>query len=135
MQGCLGVEDVKNFGLRRISNGVQYLGDAVSGLALSGAGNTATMVFTTTPQELSRYSSELLVRTLEITARNNTSTGSVAYYSVNLIISREYASAAIAVDTASVRTFATVSGGTWGITSASPTGVSLSLLSLLMVRP
>lgn len=126
MQGCLGVEDVKNFGLRRISNGVQYLGDAVSGLALSGAGNTATMVFTTTPQELSRYSSELLVRTLEITARNNTSTGSVAYYSVNLIISREYASAAIAVDTASVRTFATVSGGTWGITSASPTGVSLS---------
>ncbi|MET5783676.1 hypothetical protein WIA27_07015 [Klebsiella pneumoniae] len=126
VQGCLGVEDVKNFGLRRISNGVQYLGDAVSGLALSGAGNTATMVFTTTPQELSRYSSELLVRTLEITARNNTSTGSVAYYSVNLIISREYASAAIAVDTASVRTFATVSGGTWGITSASPTGVSLS---------
>lgn len=40
----------------------------MSGLALSGAGNTATMVFTTTPQELSRYSSELLVRTLEITA-------------------------------------------------------------------
>ncbi|MBZ7883087.1 hypothetical protein FMJ12_10240 [Klebsiella pneumoniae] len=25
-----------------------------------------------------------------------------------------------------LRTFATVSGGTWGITSASPTGVSLS---------
>ncbi|HID2477554.1 hypothetical protein PG923_00715 [Klebsiella pneumoniae] len=125
VQGCLGVEDVKNFGLRRISNGVQYLGNAVSGLALSGAGNTATMVFTTTPQELSRYSSELLVRTLEITARNNTSTGSVAYYSVNLIISREQASAAIAVDTASVRTFATLSGGTWGIASASPTGVSL----------
>ncbi|EMC8498008.1 hypothetical protein VLL38_004506, partial [Klebsiella pneumoniae] len=28
--GCSGVEDVKNFGLRRISDGVQYLGDAVS---------------------------------------------------------------------------------------------------------
>ncbi|MCW9153538.1 hypothetical protein N5I54_04910 [Klebsiella quasipneumoniae] len=124
--GCSGVEDVKNFGLRRISDGVQYLGDAVSALSLSGAGNTATLTFKTTAQAFSRYSSELLVRTLEIRARNNTSTGSVAYYSVNLIISREYASAAIAVDTASVRTFATASGGTWGITSASPTGVSLA---------
>ncbi|WP_227533406.1 hypothetical protein [Klebsiella pneumoniae] len=124
--GCSGVEDVKNFGLRRISDGVQYLGDAVSALSLSGAGNTATLTFKTTAQAFSRYSSELLVRTLEIRARNNTSTGSVAYYSVNLIISREYASAAIAVDTASVRTFATLSGGTWGITSASPTGVSLA---------
>ncbi|WP_227533422.1 hypothetical protein [Klebsiella pneumoniae] len=124
--GCSGVEDVKNFGFRRISDGVQYLGDAVSALSLSGAGNTATLTFKTTAQAFSRYSSELLVRTLEIRARNNTSTGSVAYYSVNLIISREYASAAIAVDTASVRTFATASGGTWGITSASPTGVSLA---------
>ncbi|WP_227536648.1 hypothetical protein [Klebsiella pneumoniae] len=124
--GCSGVEDVKNFGFRRISDGVQYLGDAVSALSLSGAGNTATLTFKTTAQAFSRYSSELLVRNLEIRARNNTSTGSVAYYSVNLIISREYASAAIAVDTASVRTFATASGGTWGITSASPTGVSLA---------
>lgn len=123
--GCSGVEDVKNFGLRRISNGVQYLGDTVSGLGLSGAGNTATMTFTTTSQELSRYSSAFLVRTLEITARNNTSTGAVAYYSVNLIISREQASAAVTVDTASVRTLATLSSGTWGIASASPTGVSL----------
>uniref|UniRef100_UPI000D597DF8 phage tail fiber domain-containing protein n=1 Tax=Klebsiella pneumoniae TaxID=573 RepID=UPI000D597DF8 len=88
--GCSGVEDVKNFGLRRISDGVQYLGDAVSALSLSGAGNTATLTFKTTAQAFSRYSSELLVRTLEIRARNNTSTGSVAYYSVNLIISREY---------------------------------------------
>lgn len=124
--GCEGVEDVKNFGLRRISDGVQYLGDTVNGIGLSGAGNTATMTFTTNPQELSRYSSAFLVRTLEITARNNTSTGAVAYYSVNLIISREQASAAIAVDTASVRTFATASSGTWGIPSASPTGVSLA---------
>ncbi|HBR1610387.1 TPA: hypothetical protein L9L99_004208 [Klebsiella pneumoniae] len=124
--GCSGVEDVKNFGFRRISDGVQYLGDAVSALSLSGAGNTATLTFKTTAQAFSRYSSELLVRNLEIRARNNTSTGSVAYYSVNLIISREQAAAAIAVDTASVRTFATLSGGTWGITSASPTGVSLS---------
>ncbi|HFF0346084.1 hypothetical protein [Klebsiella pneumoniae] len=123
--GCSGVEDVKNFGFRRISDGVQYLGD-VSALSLSGAGNTATLTFKTTAQAFSRYSSELLVRNLEIRARNNTSTGSVAYYSVNLIISREQAAAAIAVDTASVRTFATLSGGTWGITSASPTGVSLS---------
>ncbi|MGE2955896.1 hypothetical protein ACQH8B_25545, partial [Klebsiella pneumoniae] len=112
--GCEGVEDVKNFGFRRISDGVQYLGDTVSGIGLSGAGNTATMTFTTNPQELSRYSSAFLVRTLEITARNNTSTGAVAYYSVNLIISREQASAYIAVDTASVRTFATQSSGTWG---------------------
>lgn len=124
--GCSGVEDVQNFGFRRISNGVQYLGDTVNGIGLSGAGNTATMTFTTNPQELSRYSSAFLVRTLEITARNNTSTGAVAYYSVNLIISREQASAAIAVDTASVRTFATASSGTWGIPSASPTGVSLA---------
>ncbi|HGK7591561.1 TPA: hypothetical protein ACJ6TA_15595 [Klebsiella pneumoniae] len=123
--GCSGVEDVKNFGLRRISDGVQYLGE-MSSLSLSGAGNTATLIFKTTAQAFSRYSSELLVRNLEIRARNNTSTGSVAYYSVNLIISREQAAAAIAVDTASVRTFATLSGGTWGITSASPTGVSLS---------
>lgn len=124
--GCAGVEDVKNYGLRRISDGVQYLGDAVSALSLSGAGNTATLTFQTTSQDFPRYTSDLLVRTLEIRARNNTSTGSVAYYSVNLIISREYAAAAIAVDTASVRTFATASGGTWGITSASPTGVSLA---------
>lgn len=124
--GCTGVEDVKNYGLRRISDGVQYLGDAVSALSLSGAGNTATLTFQTTAQDFPRYTSDLLVRTLEIRARNNTSTGSVAYYSVNLIISREYAAAAIAVDTASVRTFATASGGTWGIASASPTGVSLS---------
>lgn len=124
--GCTGVEDVKNFGLRRISDGVQYLGDAVSALSLSGAGNTATLTFQTTSQDFPRYTSDLLVRTLEIRARNNTSTGSVAYYSVNLIISREYAAAAIAVDTASVRTLATLGGGTWGITSASPTGVSLA---------
>ncbi|HHL3488769.1 TPA: hypothetical protein ACQ53L_003203 [Klebsiella pneumoniae] len=123
--GCSGVEDVKNFGFRRISDGVQYLGD-ISALSLSGAGSTATLTFKTTAQAFSRYSTELLVRNLEIRARNNTSTGSVAYYSVNLIISREQAAAAIAVDTASVRTFATLSGGTWGITSASPTGVSLS---------
>ncbi|HIE8745513.1 TPA: hypothetical protein ACXP1Q_004970 [Klebsiella quasipneumoniae subsp. similipneumoniae] len=124
--GCEGVEDVKNFGFRRISDGVQYLGDTVSGIRLSGAGNTATMTFTTNPQELSRYSSAFLVRTLEITARNNTSTGAVAYYSVNLIISREHWAADIEVDTASVRTFATASSGTWGIPSASPTGVSLA---------
>lgn len=124
--GCAGVEDVKNYGLRRISDGVQYLGGAVSALSLSGAGNTATLTFQTTSQDFPRYTSDLLVRTLEIRARNNTSTGSVAYYSVNLIISREYAAAAIAVDTASVRTLATLGGGTWGITSASPTGVSLA---------
>lgn len=123
--GCSGVEDVKNFGLRRISNGVQYLGDTVSGLGLSGAGNTATMVFTTTSQDFSRYSSEFIVRTLEITARNNTSSGSVARYSVDLIISREQASAAVAIDTTTVKTMVTLSGGTWGIASASPTGVSL----------
>ena len=124
--GCTGVEDVKNFGFRRISDGVQYLGDTVSALSLSGAGNTATLTFKTTSQDFPRYSSELLVRNLEIRARNNTSTGSVAYYSVNLIISREQYAANIAVDTASVRTFATLSGGTWGIASASPTGVSLA---------
>jgi hypothetical protein len=123
--GCDGVEDVKNFGLLRISNGVQYLGET-SSLSLSGAGNTATLTFNTTAQAFPRYSTELLVRTLEIRARNNTSTGSVAYYSVNLVISREQAAADIAVDTASVRTFATRSGGTWGIASASPTGVSLA---------
>lgn len=123
--GCSGVEDVKNFGLRRISDGVQYLGDA-SSLSLSGAGNTATLTFQTTAQAFSRYSTELLVRTLEIRARNNTSSGSVAYYSVNLVISREQAAASIAIDTASVRTLATLSGGTWGVASASPTGVSLA---------
>ncbi len=123
--GCSGVEDVKNFGLRRISDGVQYLGDT-SSLSLSGAGNTATLTFQTTAQAFPRYSTELLVRTLEIRARNNTSSGSVAYYSVNLVISREQAAASIAIDTASVRTLATLSGGTWGIASASPTGVSLA---------
>ncbi|MGO1090927.1 hypothetical protein ACTMBH_27255 [Klebsiella pneumoniae] len=123
--GCSGVEDVKNFGLRRIEDGVQYLGD-VSRLSLSGSGNTATLTFKTTAQTFSRYSTELLVRTLEIRARNNTSTGSVAYYSVNLVISREQAAASITIDTASVRTLATLSGGTWGIASASPTGVSLA---------
>ncbi|EOX7365015.1 hypothetical protein [Klebsiella pneumoniae] len=123
--GCAGVEDVKNFGFRRISNGEQYLGDT-SGLSLSGAGNTATLTFQTTSQDFPRYSSDLLVRTLEFRVRNNMNTGAVAYYSVNLIISREQASADIAVDTASVRTFATRSSGTWGIASASPTGVSLA---------
>ncbi|MGQ8554262.1 hypothetical protein ACUTFJ_20730, partial [Klebsiella pneumoniae] len=124
--GCSGVEDEKNFGLRRISNGVQYLGDAVSSLSLSGAGSTATLTFTTTSQTFSRYTADLLVRTLEFRVRNNINTGAVAYYSVNLIISREQASANIAVDTASVRTFSTLSSGTWGIASASPTGVSLA---------
>ena len=124
--GCSGVEDVKNFGFRRISDGVQYLGDAVSSLSLSGAGSTATLTFKTTAQAFSRYSAELLVRTLEFRVRNNINTGAVAYYSVNLIISREQASAALAVDTASVRTFSTLSSGTWGIASASPTGVSLA---------
>ena len=123
--GCSGVEDVKNFGFCRISDGVQYLGD-ISELSLSGAGSTATLNFNTSAQTLSRYSAGFLVRTLEIRARNNISTGAVAYYSVNLIISREQASAAINVDTASVRTFATLSSGTWGITSTSPTGVSLA---------
>ncbi|HBY9479007.1 TPA: hypothetical protein MJA05_30240, partial [Klebsiella pneumoniae] len=53
--GCDGVEDVKNFGFRRISNGEQYLGDT-SGLSLSGAGNTATLTFQTTSQDFPRYS-------------------------------------------------------------------------------
>ena len=122
--GCSGVDDVKNFGFRRIDDGVQYLGD-VSELSLSGAGNTATLTFQTTSQAFPRYSTGLLVRTLEFRVRNNTNTGAVAYYSVNLIISREQASAALAVDTASVRTFSTLGSGTWGISSASPTGVSL----------
>ena len=124
--GCTGVEDVKNFGLRRIEDGVQYLGDAVPSLSLSGAGSTATLTFTTTSRTLSRYTADLLVRTLEFRVRNNTNTGAVAYYSVNLIISREQASAALAVDAASVRTFSTPGSGTWGVASASPTGVSLA---------
>lgn len=123
---CSGVEDIKNFGLRRIEDGVQYLGDAVPSLSLSGAGNTATLTFTTTSQAFPRYSTGLLVRTLEFRVRNNINTGAVAYYSVNLIISREQASAALAVDTASVRTLSTLGSGTWGIASASPTGVSLA---------
>lgn len=123
--GCSGVEDVKNFGLRRIEDGVQYLGD-VSALSLSGSGNTATLTFKTTAQTLSRYATEFLVRTLEFRVRNNTNAGAVAYYSVNLIIYREQASAALAVDTASVRTLSTLGSGTWGIASASPTGVSLA---------
>ncbi|EPI2093248.1 phage tail protein [Klebsiella pneumoniae] len=126
VQGCLGVEDVKNFGFHRISDGTHYLGDAVSGLPLSGAGNTATLTFTTTTQPLSRYSSDLIVRTLEFKARNNTSTGSVARYSVDVIISREQASASVAVDASSVKTTASLSGGTWGIASANPSGVSLA---------
>lgn len=124
--GCPGVEDVKNFGFHRINDGTHYLGAAVSGLALSGAGNTAMMTFTTTTQPLARYSSDLIVRKLEIKARNNTSTGSVARYSVDVIISREQASASIAVDTSSVKTTASLSGGTWGIASANPSGVSLA---------
>lgn len=124
--GCTGVEDIKNFGLRRIEDGVQYLGDAVPSLSLSGAGNTATLTFTTTSRTLPRYTADLLVRTLEFRVRNNINTGAVAYYSVNLLISREQASAALAVDTASVRTSSTLGSGTWGIASASPTGVSLA---------
>lgn len=123
--GCSGVDDVKNFGFRRIDDGVQYLGD-ISELSLSGAGNTATLTFQTTSQAFPRHSTGLLVRTLEFRVRNNTNTGAVAYYSVNLIISREQASAALAVDTASVRTFSTLGSGTWGIASTSPTGVSLA---------
>ncbi|HBS2530344.1 TPA: hypothetical protein MAG75_005531, partial [Klebsiella pneumoniae] len=123
---CSGVDDVKNFGFRRIDDGVQYLGDAVTSLSLSGAGNTATLTFKTTEKTLLRYSTDFLVRTLEFRVRNNTNSGAVAYYSVNLIISREQASAALAVDTASVRTFSTLGSGTWGIASASPTGVSLA---------
>ncbi|HHD0433085.1 TPA: hypothetical protein ACN172_001520 [Klebsiella pneumoniae] len=124
--GCPGVEDVKNFGFHRINDGTHHLGAAVSGLALSGAGNTATMTFTTTTQPLSRYSSDLIVRKLEIKARNNTSTGSVARYSVDVIISREQAAASVAVDKSSVKTTASLSGGTWGIASANPSGVSLA---------
>lgn len=123
--GCSGVDDVKNFGFRRIDDGVQYLGDSVPSLSLSGAGSTATLTFKTTEKTLLRYSTDFLVRTLEFRVRNNTNSGDVAYYSVNLIISREQASAALAVDTASVRTFSTLGSGTWGIASASPTGVSL----------
>ena len=124
--GCPGVEDVKNFGFHRINDGTHYLGGAVTGLALSGAGNTATMTFTTTTLALTQYTSDFIVRTLEIRARNNTATGSVARYSVDLIISREQASAAVAVDTSSVKTTVSLNGGTWGIASSSPTGVSLS---------
>ncbi|HBU4068190.1 TPA: phage tail protein [Klebsiella pneumoniae] len=123
--GCTGVEDVKNFGLRRIEDGVQYLGDAVPSLSLSGAGNTATLTFTTTSQTFPRYTSDFLVRTLEFRVRNNINTGAVAYYSVNLIIYREQYAANVRVDTASVRTLSTLGSGTWGVASASPTGVSL----------
>lgn len=130
--GCTGVEDVKNFGLRRIEDGVQYLGDAVPSLSLSGAGSTATLTFTTTSQTFSRYTADLLVRTLEFRVRNNTNTGAVAYYSVNLIISREQASAALAVDTASVRTFSTLGSGTWGSLLLLQPGFLWLLLSLRM---
>ncbi len=64
--GCSGVDDVKNFGFRRIDDGVQYLGDAVTSLSLSGAGNTATLTFKTTEKTLLRYSTDFLVRTLSL---------------------------------------------------------------------
>ncbi|QGZ00759.1 tail fiber protein [Klebsiella phage VLC4] len=44
----------------------------------------------------------------------------------DLIISRESATAAVAVDASSVKTHSTLSGGTWGLASASPTGVSVT---------
>lgn len=124
--GCPGVEDIKNFGFHRISDGTHYLGNIVSGLSLSGIGNTATMTFTTTTQPFSRYSSDLILRTVEFKARNNTTTGSIARYSVDVIISREQAAASVTADTSSVNTISSLSGGTWGIASANPTGVSLA---------
>lgn len=124
--GCAGIPDVKNFGFSQSEDGATRLGDKVSSLALSGAGSTATLTFTVSSDGARAQYSEPLVRKLEITARNNTDTGSVSRFYADLIISRELATATVVVDASSVKTHSTLSGGTWGLASASPTGVSVT---------
>lgn len=119
-----GASSVKNNGFYRIVDGVSQLGPD-SSATLSGAGNTAVMTFQTTESTFNRYS-QPFTRTFSLTARNNTSTGSVAEFSVKLTISREGVDAIVTPNPNTVTSSASLSGGTINLASASPTGASVS---------
>lgn len=124
--GCPGVPDTVNVGFVQVRNGRHHLGDSVRNLALpAGAGSTVTMTFPaiSSDTDFTQYSVGFS-RSIEIMGRNGSS-GSSSRFFAKMLINRESASAAIYPDAARVESQVTLSGGSWGLASASPTGVSV----------
>lgn len=123
--GCNGFYDRISGNTINFYEGNFSLGKRASSLSLSGTGSTAQITFPTTdsfPQYRVGFT-----RQLHITARNNINTGSVAYYNVPLFFYREQSTAVVRANTSKEETMVTLSGGTWGLTAASPTGVAIDL--------
>jgi hypothetical protein len=123
--GCNGFYDRISGNTINFYEGNFSLGKRTSSLSLSGTGSTAQFTFPTTdsfPQYRVGFT-----RHLHITARNNTNTGSVAYYNVPLFFYREQFAAVVRPNTSKEETMVTLGGGTWGFTSSSPTGVAIDL--------
>lgn len=124
--GCHGVPDTVNYGFLQVRNGKHHLGDSVRNLALpAGAGSTVTMTFQAISgdTDFSRYSVGFS-RAIEIMARNSSS-GSGSRFFAKMMINRESSSASIYPDASRVESQVTLGGGSWGLASASPTGVSV----------
>lgn len=124
ISACRGVTSTKNNGFFQIVDGATQLGETIT-QSLSGAGNSVTFTFKTTDKTFNQYS-QPFSRVLNLTARNNTATGSVADFSIRLLISRESASALVAPLPSTVTSYASLSGGTINIPANSPTGASVS---------
>lgn len=124
VSACRGVTSTKNNGFFQIVDGATQLGETIT-QALSGAGNSVTFTFKTTDKTFNQYS-QPFSRVLNLTARNNTATGSVADFSIRILISRESSNALVSPLASTVTSYASLSGGTINIPANSPTGASVS---------
>lgn len=124
VSACRGAPSTKNNGFFQIVDGSTQLGETIT-QSLSGTGNSVTFTFQTTAKTFNQYS-QPFSRVLNLTARNNTSTGSVADFSIRVLISRESSNALVAPIASTVTSYASLSGGTINIPANSPTGASVS---------
>lgn len=124
VSACRGATSTKNNGFFQIVDGSTQLGETIT-QSLSGAGNSVTFTFKATEKTFNQYS-QPFSRVLILTARNNTSTGSVADFSIRILISRESSNALVSPLASTVTSYASLSGGTINIPANSPSGASVS---------
>lgn len=123
--GCIGVQDTVNTGFHQIRNGRWHLGDSVRNVTLpAGVGSTVSMTFPAIDSDFAQYSVGFS-RSIEIMGRNG-ATGSESRFFCKMMIKRESATATINPDTQRVESQVDLSGGSWGLSSATPTGVSVA---------
>ncbi|UVX29360.1 tail fiber protein [Klebsiella phage VLCpiM5b] len=123
--GCIGVQDTVNTGFHQVRNGRWHLGDSARNITLpAGVGSTVSMTFPATDSDFAQYSVGFS-RSIEIMGRNGT-TGSESRFFCKMMIKRESSSAVINPDAQRVESQVDLSGGSWGLSSSSPTGVSVS---------